>query len=905
MKKCIYILVLLLICSLVNAANIIITPDSLYGKAVELSNFHNNKSISSQVVNVSEIWEGYDDNMTIGVDGADTKTVPYNYNKSLAKKIIRYLQTNSFDKIIIFGDSSLIPPSYYVYDENGIDTMDKWIPTDIFYSSPDLDIDVDVPFGRIPVKNTKGADNYLNKLSSWYSSNGINNVVLAGGDPADDNNYYGELIVSEVASELAGKNITKLYSTAGSFKKSNLTSSFDADLLYLVGHGNFDSISLDDGVFEVSDINSLSQSSYPIILSSLCSNGAFDTSLTGQSRSIGEAIVTKPKGGVAFIGSSRLSYGLPIISYEDGEISIAETRYSSELMKNIIENYKSGGKHLGGITKKALNNYITNHNMSNNLDKRTVFGFTLLGDPSMKLPSYVQESYYTKPDLTALNPTTAAAIPHYNVRAGNPVTVNISTDSPQLNVKLLKDSLLVDSYVNPGNYLFYPTSAGLYYMVAEGDDSQETRMVINVSMDESYDTSSFIIPASVDFPESGRNVIVSKQINVINNGNKKLTNITILTDASLVYNLTAEPSSFDLDINESKLITITSFIPLYTDSGISKIGALTFKSEEFSKSINLNLNAENKIEITGIKAYVDGKKRTVSAEDTIVDTEPGSNFSVWVNVKNLFEDLDIDTAVIIVNISSIEYNAGKDEYKDIVKDTDSFFIKKSRENDATVKIGLPEVVNSGLYYVYLLVEADDDNGAMHTASSRFLIDIEKEDYKIAIIKLELWYESINCDGFTEIYTDIANMGEKDTDVLLSITNSELGINIKKEVFLASEIDSELNVYSETLEINGENLESGEYPITVTVERDGRLEDSRTATLTVTECLKEVKKGLTETEILAQQNIEQLNQQAFTSSKSFKQSSTYKMLIAIIIVLWAGLIVFVIGALIIVAGKRKR
>lgn len=898
MRKITYLLILLILSAVVSASNIIITPDSMYSKAVELKQVHTANSITSDIINISEISNNYNDNISINITGSDQLTVPYDYNSSLAKKIINYILDNNYDSVTLFGDSSFIPPSYYVYDSEGTDVYDQWIPADLFYTS-------DSSVGRIPITTEEDADNYIQKLNDWYANSNMDNIALTGSDLNNDGKYYGELISSRIAEEFAGENIQKLYSTKERFRETEITSILqtgNTGLLYLVGHGNTNNFYLEGSYLSSDEIQQLNKGTFqPIVLSSLCSNGAFDTALTGMGKSFGESMIVSESGSIAFIGSSRLSYGLPIISYTDGVMAVEESRYMSELMEEVVELYKDDITVLGDITKNSLKNYENNQGTLDNIDQRTIYEFVLLGDPTLKIPAYTQETTYTKPNLAALNPAIPGAIPLYEK---SPITISISTDSPITTTTLIKDSNIIETSTNKP-YIFTPNSLGSYLIITENIDSKETRLILNVSENLIEKTYSIDAPAEVNFDESERDLRVEKQFTISNNGNTNLTDITASANNDLVYNISISPQTFNLLVDESITITVNSFIPLYTDSGISRIASLEFENEYFSKKLTLNSNAKSKIEITDIDVHVNDRKRSVSSEDSVIEAEPGDSLKIEIEIANLMEDIDIDSAQITVNISDISYDIDDDEFTSLEDESSTFSISESRDKSGIVTFSIPEIADTGIHDVLIFVDAMDDNSAIHTLESRFLLDIEKEKHNIKITELVFDYNNIDCDSYTELDLELTNIGEEDEDIILTIMNNALGIDIEKDIFLASEIDSDINSYSQTLEINGKNIPAGEYPILVIVERGNELEDNKEITLYVDECpVKEEKETISRYEIEAMHNMEQINQEVYSQTESFKDTSTYKMMISIIAVLWMGFIVFVIGALIIVAGKKR-
>lgn len=393
MKKFMLFIMLILFSTAVSAVNVIITADELYDEAYRLADFHGN----TDVVNISSI-ESYpeaDNNDYIGynnqnIEGADSIA---GYNYSLARKIISFLRGKSYDSVTLFGDGKLVPPSYYFYNDVGVDVYDKWIPTDFFYSSTNYDLVPENIVGRIPVMDEEEADNYIKKVMSWEEKD---KVVAAGGKITGSVFYEGELaVIDSLNKGYFGEDVEKYLESDSKFSSYELEDYFSeggAGLMYIAGHGDGD-----DMIFSRGRINSQQIMMYgedydvPVIISVLCNNGAFDTRLTARSysKSFGESIIASKAGGIAYIGAARFSYGVP--EYDDGEI---KKGYITELIDYVL----AGEGSLGERVKEAAKEFVMKNEMSDKYNLRTLFELSLLGDPQIALKS--RKSGKEKPVLS-------------------------------------------------------------------------------------------------------------------------------------------------------------------------------------------------------------------------------------------------------------------------------------------------------------------------------------------------------------------------------------------------------------------------------------------------------------------------------------------------------------------------
>ena len=169
---------------------VIICPGSLSGEALNLKNSHDGNGISYEIVTTEYISENCPEADDPPFDGyKDKKNRGWrnisNYNYTLAKQIVSYLQTlPSLTYVTILGDGLLVPPSYYFYYKSGRGIYSDWVPTDFFYTSPDYDFTPDLMVGRLPVNDADEAQHVIDKIDAWSSVadwSWFKNVYFAAG----------------------------------------------------------------------------------------------------------------------------------------------------------------------------------------------------------------------------------------------------------------------------------------------------------------------------------------------------------------------------------------------------------------------------------------------------------------------------------------------------------------------------------------------------------------------------------------------------------------------------------------------------------------------------------------------------------------------------------------------------
>ena len=374
-----------------------------------------------------------------GYTGSDI--VGYDYQ--LALKILSFIQEakSSVDSgwayypqleyIVLLGDASAVPPSYYVYSPVG-GSYDNWVPTDYFYSLTNYnDYTPEYKVGRLSAGNLSDIQDIVQKIDDWHANvdadpTWFNNVALAGGQPFGTWYYHGELLCNEVMntfsavsgysrSYLSGMNVSKFCHTDDGivgditqFIQSDVEDTMDGTnpqgLVYLLGHGSgdafyFDDVDPADTVLYSSEVLAFgSNLDIPVVISISCDNAAYDVSIVapGFATSFGESVLLSPAGGIAYLGGSRTCFGTLDWTFDNGYMEILPSEYMAEMIKYAFKKYhESGGTGtltLGRIFTEALSDYVLangSYLLSSPYDQRTVFEWTLLGDPALPIPPQV------------------------------------------------------------------------------------------------------------------------------------------------------------------------------------------------------------------------------------------------------------------------------------------------------------------------------------------------------------------------------------------------------------------------------------------------------------------------------------------------------------------------------------
>ncbi len=685
-----------------SAENIIITSEELYNQALDLESFHDAQGIETEVVKTSWINENYNESDDPDYPGykdeeyRDTDVV-VGYNYSLAKKIISYLNNETIHPnlkyVTLFGTAKQVPPSYYFYEHTGefigYPIGWSWVPTDLFYASPDLDLIPNYFVGRIPVRNVEEATHVINKIKNWSVDNDFfENVYLTGGTTFDSPYILGEAIIADMINKgyFDGSNISTYYETDGKFNPESLKDVFEnkSGFFYHLGHGSGITLDAGNGTLLPKDMLGLSKNNRSNVFMSIsCLNGAYDTKvvdISSSSRynfstSFGESVLLSNSAGICYIGSSRVTLVGIIFNLEKGQLKIYEHKYFSKLAESVLKSYRNGIDTLGNLTTNAMIEYQKSVNMSKYWNIYTLFEFTLLGDPALKLPEKPEiGSTYNISNLTANNPinyhriSRNGSIPIYANK--EKIEITSKTNASKVEIKIVDPSNLNDLVIKRENltviegevdFNFTPNLAILHLFRIITPDKKEGWLYVYVArvVDNDYTPStpgygetkwSTIQEAIDDFEESTSK---RQEIIYVFNGTYK-ENIKIRKDLvllgenkySTIINGKGRGSVIDVASGSYEIsgFTITRSSKLRGNAGIAvKIGV-------FSLTVSNCIINNNK---NGVYIGKSTKGITVIVYNTITNNTYGININAEKRVVFSNTLVVIDANIIQDNIYGI------------------------------------------------------------------------------------------------------------------------------------------------------------------------------------------------------------------------------------------------------------
>ncbi len=379
-----------------------------------------------------------------------------NYDYDLAKRTRGYLSTKieEVGYVTLIGDGTLVPPSFYYLEYMTNVEYDQYVPTDIFYASPDLDLMPNIALGRLPARNLGEANKMVDKVVAYRKSispESFHSISLMGGDPFSGG-FEGELENQALidAGFLDGFKVKKCYKSKGQFDAKSTIEAFSKEtgVIYSVTHGAGDEFITEPGKVSTSDVFKLpARPNVPILISGACSNGMYDAALIDHKfdkykdalgLSFGQACLLSPGGPAAYFGGSRLNLAGINWTLEGGVVKALPFQEIDRILLEVMNSYFNWGKSLGELVLGAHKKYSAIAEEGYFSTPKTVFCFVFFGDPTIRLPQTPGGSPHRSPEVEAAKcPMTTGytKVPILSITDAN--TINIKTDAKDLSCRVL------------------------------------------------------------------------------------------------------------------------------------------------------------------------------------------------------------------------------------------------------------------------------------------------------------------------------------------------------------------------------------------------------------------------------------------------------------------------------------
>ncbi|MDC1024860.1 type IX secretion system sortase PorU [Flavobacteriales bacterium] len=370
---------------------VIITHPNFLSAANRLAEFHENEdNLVSRVVIPQQIYNEFSSGMQDASAIRDFLRMLYKRPNSQLKYALLFGDGSYDNKSRIPNNTNFIPT---FQSEHSTDPTKSYVTDDYYALLDDSDGDfvndlIDVGLGRLPVKTLSEANDMVNKIEDYYSTDALgdwrNSVAFVAddGDQKDGNMFMTQANnhANYIDTNFQNINLNKIFldsylqeSTPGGPRSPQAQNAINrvldngAFLVNYTGHGGPLGWS-QERILEVDQIKSWdNKNKLPLFMTATCKFSCFDDP---AKVSAGEYLLLNDNGGaIALLTTTRLVYAFPNYSLNTNFIDV------------LFEKYNGEHPRLGDLYKQTKVLSGSGANTRN---------FILLGDPAISLsyPKY-------------------------------------------------------------------------------------------------------------------------------------------------------------------------------------------------------------------------------------------------------------------------------------------------------------------------------------------------------------------------------------------------------------------------------------------------------------------------------------------------------------------------------------
>lgn len=304
------------------------------------------------------------------------------------------------------------------------------------------------------------------------------------------------------------------------------------------------------------------------------------------------------------------------------------------------------------------------------------------------------------------------------------------------------------------------------------------------------------------------------------------------------------------------------------------------------------------LQITQIKAKVDGKSETITSNNEKIskDAKESSDVEFNVEVRNIW-DRKIKGISVTATIENI------DNSDDLEEDGEISDLDPGDSDDVSLDFSLPLKVDDGSYDVKVRVEGEDNDNELHVAEWKLTLEVKKDSHNVRISKASVSPSTVSCSGSAALEFNILNLGRDEEEINLEVKNDYLGVDYTEEnIDLGTGTDDDAE-YEKALTIRiPDTINAGVYPLGIKADyNDGKSTAEKTIYITVGNCASS-KQTKTSTKMLPPGFSETIGSyQSSSPSETIiypMNDSSMILLLSTILIVVLGLIIFLLGAIII-------
>jgi len=371
-----------------------------------------------------------------------------------------------------------------------------------------------------------------------------------------------------------------------------------------------------------------------------------------------------------------------------------------------------------------------------------------------------------------------------------------------------------------------------------------------------------------------------------------------LSDIDAKYEASLQNAPVNLNAEETVEVNLELKVQDDEKAGKHKIGDLSISwqnevGEQSSTNVPVYITPKSYLVVKNIK--INGK--------TSGDLSLDENNEIKIEIQNDYTE-DMEDVAVTVKILDVDGD-------DLEEDSEEHDIDSGDdENDFEVEFDLSgEDIEEEKYTLEITVEGEAEDGSEHETVVTKEVDLDLEKHNVVIKKASLTSEKVQCLKQTNLEVSVENIGKSNEDeVEIKVSNSELGINEVQRNIDLDKFSGKDNDYRAVFSLNLNEANAGSYPISIEVFRDeDKLEQSKSVTLTVEDCLTTSTTSQVQNELANAQLAQQLQQQLQARQQqtenvavqaSFRQSTGYFVLLAVLAILLFIALILMIAVLVV-------
>jgi len=573
---------------------IIVTHPNFLAQSEILAEHHRQKdNMSVLVLTTNEIYNEFSSGLPDVSAIRNMLRFFYSRNNGSAAPLryVLLMGDGSYDNRRFDGTKNNYIPTFQ--SENSINKGDSYVMDDFFGLLDDNEGEstglLDIGIGRIPCKTASEAEDVINKITTYCSSQTLGdwrNVVCFMADDSDETSRGSflndaEELIDSIKKNYSGFFTKKIYfdsyqqiSTSWGERYPDVTTEINrsvnegALILNYIGHANTLALA-QESVLGINDISSWNNSqALPLFLTATCEFGRFDDDAV----SAGEEILLNPiGGGIGLFTTTRVVY------------STNNQYLSRNFYSNIFKHDDNGEKlRLGDVMKNAKNLTIGDTNK---------FNFSLLADPALRLsfPKYnVRTKTINDIDIET-GDVTIGALDKVTIKGEvvDPNGLVLSSYNGNITTVVYDKQIEIETLNNDGyGSMKYPVQNNIIYKGESSVSNGEFEL-------------SFIVPKDISY-NLGKGRIIYYTSNGEEDGNGSTTQFNIGGSSSnpVVDN---DAPEMDLFINNESFKSydhVSSsallLVNIFDESGINTAGTgighdlVAILDDDFSNQIILN-----------------------------------------------------------------------------------------------------------------------------------------------------------------------------------------------------------------------------------------------------------------------------------------------------------------------------